>query len=121
MLRPVWPPAAVLFLGLLPVPSSAGAAEKPDAEQARFFQEQVRPILQANCLSCHGGEKKDSGPAVALEKPDDSLLLQAVNHQDRKMPPKGKLAQAQIDILTRWVKMGVPWPADAGIAKRSGP
>src|SRR5262249_45433376 len=40
-----------------------------------------------------------------------------------KMPPKGKLPQKQIDILTRWVKLGAPWSpaaANAG-AKRSGP
>jgi hypothetical protein len=27
------------------------------------------------------------------------------------MPPQGKLPQAQIDALTRWVRAGTPWPA----------
>ena len=79
-------------------------------------------------MSCHGGDKKikgglrltsreailkggDSGPAVDLDKPEQSLLLQAVNYREPKMPPKGKLPQAQIDILTRWVQMGIPWSA----------
>jgi len=61
MLRPVWPPAAVLLSALLAGSSPARATEKPDAEQTRLFQEQVRPILQTNCLSCHGGEKKVRG------------------------------------------------------------
>jgi mono/diheme cytochrome c family protein len=113
-------------------------AEQPSpAEQAKFFETQVQPILQANCLSCHGAEKKikgglnlmtrdgllkggKTGPAVTLEKPDDSLLLQAVRHEDLKMPPKGKLTKAQIDVLAQWVKMGVPW-SEKPIAKRHGP
>ncbi len=39
------------------------------------------------------------------------------------MPPKGKLAPAQIEILTRWVRLGLPWPAGGTTspAKRHGP
>jgi hypothetical protein len=136
MPRPVGVPATLLLLALAaPLP-----AAPPTAEQARFFETQVRPLLQAQCLRCHGGAKKvrgglrltsreallkggDSGPAVCLDKPDDSRLLHAVNYDDPKMPPKGKLPQAQIDVLTRWVKMGAPWPAEAGTVavKHTGP
>jgi mono/diheme cytochrome c family protein len=110
------------------------------SEAVKFFEMEVRPILQANCFACHGGEKKvkgglrlssretilkggDSGPAIVLDKPEASLLLQAVNYREPKMPPKGKLPQTQIDILTRWVKMGIPWPAGATSTsgKRHGP
>src|SRR5947209_8195239 len=65
-------------------------------ETAKFFEKEVQPILKANCFACHGGEKKikgglrltsreailqggDSGPAVDPEKPDQSLLLRAIN------------------------------------------
>jgi mono/diheme cytochrome c family protein len=125
---------------LLLVLPGAGLPAAPPSEPARFFETQVRPILQAQCLTCHGGGKKvrgglrltsrelllkggDSGPAVLFQKPDDSLLLQAVNYEDRKMPPRAKLPQAQIDVLTRWVQMGAPWPADAvkSLAKHTGP
>src|SRR5207244_2840207 len=51
-----------------------------------------------------------SGPAVSLAKPGESLLIRAVNYQGRQMPPQGRLPQAQIDTLTRWVRMGLPWP-----------
>src|SRR5262245_12823254 len=101
-------------LGLTLLVGAAGqgrGADRAEAEAGRILETQVRPILQAHCLACHGGEKKikgglrlssrkdlltggDSGPAVSLEKPEDSLLLLAVNHQDRKMPPRGKLPQA---------------------------
>ncbi|HLN26679.1 MAG TPA: PSD1 and planctomycete cytochrome C domain-containing protein [Gemmataceae bacterium] len=133
-------PAILMLLLLVGVSVPVQAAEPEAAKQTKFFETQVRPILQAHCLACHGGEKKvkgglrltsrenllkggNSGPAVSQEKPHESLLLQAINYQDLKMPPKGKLGKGQIDILTRWVKMGVPWAAGgAEIAvKRSGP
>ena len=53
----------------------------------------------------------DRGPAVSLEAPGESLLVEAINHRELKMPPKGKLPQAEIDALSRWVEMGAPWPA----------
>src|SRR5262249_5173639 len=65
-----------------------------------------------------GGEK---GPAVDLEKPEDSVLLAAVNHEGPKMPPKTKLPQQEIDILTRWVKTGLPWlPGGGDVVKTRG-
>lgn len=69
-----------------------------DPAQAAFFESRVQPILKARCLECHGGEAKvrgsfrvdsraavlrggDLGPAITLERPEESLLLQAI-HQD---------------------------------------
>lgn len=111
-------------------------ATSPEAEKLLFFENQVQPILQTNCLRCHGGGEKASGklrltsreealkggisgPAINLEKPGESLLLKAVNYvDDLEMPPSGKLPKTQIDILTKWVEMGAPWKASkASIAK----
>jgi mono/diheme cytochrome c family protein len=116
---------------------SARGEQPSRAEGARFFDTQVLPILQAHCVTCHGGEKVRSdlnltsreallkggkrGPAVSLDTPEESLLLQAVNQLDLKMPPKGKLPQAQIDILSSWVKMGAPWSETTVAVKRHGP
>ncbi|MEM7387470.1 MAG: DUF1549 domain-containing protein, partial [Verrucomicrobiota bacterium] len=34
--------------------------------------------------------------------------------EDHQMPPKGKLPQKEIDLLTRWVGLGLPWtPSEA--------
>ena len=99
---------------LLVLPRLAVAAE-PISVDAAFYEKEVLPVLEAHCLNCHGGEAKikgglrltsradvlkggDSGPAVSLEKPTDSLLLKAIGYEDDdlKMPPKGKLSPAQI-------------------------
>lgn len=101
-------------------------AAAPDAEGAKFFETQVQPILQSNCLRCHNEEKAKgelrldsreailkggaSGPAVKLDKPADSLLLKVLDYTgDVQMPPAGKLPKSQIDVLTRWVEMGLPF------------
>ena len=97
-------------------------------QQVRFFEDRVRPILKARCLKCHGegpkvkgGFRLDSreavlrggelGPAVSLSEPEASRLLQAIRYEELEMPPSGKLPAGEIDILTRWVKEGVPWTA----------
>jgi hypothetical protein len=108
--------------------SSAGPPAKsfPAADVA-FYEKEVLPVLRGNCLKCHGeGEKVrgglqltardlvlkggDSGPAVLLDNPGRSRLLQAINWRDGlEMPPKGKLPAKEIAVLTRWVEMGLPW------------
>jgi Planctomycete cytochrome C len=93
-----------------------------------FFETRVQPILKARCFKCHGGEAKvrgnfhvdsrsavlrggDLGPAITLERPEESLLLQAIHYDGLEMPPSGKLPGAEIGVLTRWVKEGLDRPA----------
>src|SRR5262245_24572157 len=94
---------------------AGGATSKAghDTDKEKFFDKEVKPILQANCFRCHGAESKikgnlrltsrddilkggANGPAVLLEKPEESRILDAINYRDLEMPPKGKLPQAQI-------------------------
>ena len=115
------------------IAQDSGATKAKDAgfddESIKFFEEKVQPILEKSCLECHGKDPDDlggslalisraailkggdSGPAIDLEDHSDSLLLEAVNYEFYEMPPSGKLPQAEIDILTKWVKMGAPWTA----------
>jgi mono/diheme cytochrome c family protein len=91
------------------------------SEQLEFYTSQVLPILKTHCLKCHGGGKTvkgglrltsrenilkggETGPAVSLDQPQESLLLEAINYQEFEMPPSGKLSAEHIAILTRWVK-----------------
>jgi len=105
-------------------------AVAPTAEQLRFFETSVRPVLAEHCLQCHGPEKQwanlrldardallkggDTGPAIVAGKPDESRLMRAVRQvdDDLKMPPEGpKLTDRQIADLARWIEMGAPFPA----------
>ena len=47
----------------------------------------------------------------SLERPEESLILQAIRYEGLEMPPSGKLPPARSTILTRWVKEGLAWPA----------
>jgi mono/diheme cytochrome c family protein len=126
----------LLWSMLAAVEPDGGAA--PTAEQLRFFETSIRPLLVENCHKCHGPKKQwaslrldsraamlrggDSGPAIVPGKPDESRLILAVRQvdEDLKMPEDGKLTDRQIADLARWVEMGAPYPAAAeeGTPKR---
>jgi hypothetical protein len=108
---------------------------RPTAEQARFFEAKVRPLLVEHCTQCHGAKKQqgglrldtaggfraggDKGPLVADPR-DNSLLLKAVRHEGPKMPPKKQLAKADVAVLADWVKMGAPWPEATATTRTRG-
>ncbi len=114
--------AALLLVTLL---STAGRAD----DGTDFFEKKVRPVLVEHCYSCHSaGAKKEkgglqldtpdairkggeSGPVVKA-KDEDSLLLRVVSHAPDvpAMPPKGKIPDAAVADLRKWVKMGAPLP-----------
>lgn len=53
-----------------------------------------------------------TGPAAVEGKSADSLLIQAVTHEHDKlkMPPSGKIPEADIAVLRSWIDGGVYWP-----------
>ena len=53
----------------------------------------------------------DSGAAAVAGDPAGSPLIEAIRYEhEPKMPPKGKLKDREIEVLTRWVALGLPWP-----------
>jgi Planctomycete cytochrome C len=107
------------------------AADQASAKDAAFFEERVKPILCGHCTSCHneqlqasdlsfytrkevldGGER---GPSVVPYKPDQSILIHAINRDGGlmqfpvMMPPGPKLPDEDIETLTEWVRRGAPW------------
>ncbi len=88
------------------------AADRPAVD----FVGQVRPILQARCLKCHGPDKQEGGlrldrreslvaggdsgePAIRPGKSSDSPLVHRVLGADpaTRMPPKGpRLTRSQL-------------------------
>ena len=132
-------PFSFLLAVIFSLPGLALAEDKKalkfTPEQIGFFEKEVQPVLENRCYKCHGDRKKVKGslrlisrasvlkggvigPAVHLENPDNSLILKMISYKDdeHQMPPKGKLPQAEIDLLTRWVKMGLPWTPGKGPA-----
>jgi len=106
------------------------AQDAPTADQREFFEAKIRPVLARNCYQCHSSDSKtalggltldsragirrggQSGPAVIPGKADQSPLIRAVRHENRKMPPSGKLPDAVIADLERWVAIGAPDPRE---------
>jgi cytochrome c553 len=91
-----------------------------------FFETNIRPLFARQCMACHsatagmGGLKLDSrenllkggarGVAVVPGKPAESLLVKAVMQSgELKMPPSGKLKDADIALLAQWIQMKAPW------------
>ncbi len=120
-----------MLLGLL----MASVLTQTDTTGAdrEFFETHVRPVLVQKCQGCHGPEKQKgdlrldskaamlaggkTGPAVVPGKPDESVLVEAINYGDLlQMPPKSKLPEKEIEALTRWVKSGAYFPEGAGAA-----
>jgi len=98
-------------------------------EEKIDFNAQVRPILNKNCISCHGGVKQSGGFGMifrenALGKtrngkigvfpghPEKSEMIARINHKDPeiRMPlEREPLKKEEIAILTRWIKQGAKW------------
>ncbi len=126
----------LLFVVGVAVPFSASAQERlASPEAVRFFETSIRPLLAEHCLKCHGPTKQradlrldsrasllkggESGPAVVVGHPDKSLLIHAVRQVAGapKMPEGKKLTDREINDLTRWVQMGLPFPEPVAQAK----
>lgn len=93
------------------------------------FSTQIKPILNNNCITCHGGVKKNAGfsllfkdeafartesgkPAIIPGDAANSEFIKRLQEDDLelRMPyEKPKLSDEEIDLLTRWVDEGATW------------
>jgi len=128
---------ALFLLGMVGRGVSAEPTDTPTADQLKYFETHVRPLLVEKCYRCHSDQKQsgqlrvdsreglllggESGPAVVEGHLEESLLLEAVNYKSLQMPPDSKLSDEQIEHLTRWVEMGAPWPAGEKVAPSRSP
>ena len=90
-----------------------------------LFSQQIVPLLQRRCLSCHNSEDRKgefslqtaaelaASGTVLQGKPDESLLLASVLPQAGQppaMPRDGKaLSASEADILRQWIAAGAHW------------
>lgn len=93
-----------------------------ESASARIFRQRVAPILENNCLMCHGELVQRSGldlrseaailkggsrgPAVVPGRPDQSLLIKLITHQDEPAMPMGmdKLPAQDVAAIREWVE-----------------
>ena len=93
------------------------------------FNEDVRPILNQRCITCHGGVKQagefsvlfrsealdttESGrPAIIPGHPGDSEMMRRITHHDaeERMPKDGPpLTNGEIETLAQWIEGGAEW------------
>ena len=105
------------------------AADDITADQLEFFETKIRPVLAESCYECHNSVDKQKGKlaldwreptlkggseglAVVPGKPEDSLLIKSIRHEDDlEMPSKApKLSDAVITDFVKWIEMGAPDP-----------
>lgn len=117
-------PASLLWLvfSLPGQPPSGTANQPPD------FHREVLPVLRDHCFKCHSHQAgKSKGGVVldsraALSEPGESghlpinVLVPAIRREKEAaaMPPAKPLDDRQVEILSRWVKAGSPWPGMDG-------
>ena len=122
-----WFAFSFTLMASIPAISLGKSARPDDSAAIKFFEKQVRPLLVANCFTCHsadtnsrGGLRVDDrngllvgggrGAAVVPGKPDESLLIKAVTRAgDLKMPPERPLSGEDIAILKQWIRDGAAW------------
>lgn len=93
------------------------------------YARDIQPLLAKRCVACHGPGTQEAGlrlddraaavaaldsgkHAIVPSEPDASELLARITatDPDLRMPPEGpRLADAQVDLLRRWIAQGAEW------------
>ncbi len=100
-----------------------GAAADDD-----YFRQQVAPIFEQRCVSCHSGAKPkgglsltnaksalaggENGAAIVPGAPIESMLLDYISGNKPAMPKSGPPLKAdEVAIVRHWIESGAAWPA----------
>ena len=110
--------------------TSFALATTAAADEAAFFETEVRPLLTEHCVDCHNADDQQGGirldgkshllseatgfAAVVPNDPSASRLLDVVAYHDDdiQMPPDGKLPDDAIAMLRQWIESGAYHPDD---------
>jgi hypothetical protein len=111
---------AFLMLGLY---SCSVFEEKID------YSSQVKPIINKNCITCHGGVKKQGGYSLLFKEEafakgksgkigivpgnaagSEFIRRLTLSDPEERMPhEKDPLSKEEINILTKWIDQGAEW------------
>lgn len=98
-------------------------------EEKISFNQDIRPILNKNCLGCHGGVKQSGGLGLVFREnalgktesgkfaiipgnPKNSEMMHRIRHTDPEMrmpldaPP---LSEEEMALIEKWIKQGADW------------
>jgi Planctomycete cytochrome C/WD domain, G-beta repeat len=119
-LLPLFAPVKHVFLLLF-----LALAPHSRAEDKITYQDQVLPLIEANCSKCHNADKKKadldltsyadalkgsgSGAVVASGNPDGSKLWKSLTHAEEPyMPPnRPKLGDKELEVFRKWIAGGL--------------
>ena len=123
-----WPLLVLSVIFFWPIQGKCSAGEtSPLTDAALHFEEQIRPILAAKCIKCHGADKDkgdlrihtvgwiltggENGEIVVPGNSKKSLfytLTTLDDDDDDVMPSKGKLlTPEQQNVFKRWIDEGL--------------
>ena len=106
-----------IAVGIALAPAAAVAAPPARVADAaaRQFEKDVRPVLLANCVGCHGKQSPAGGLRLDVPVPADKApeIVKRLNGDGgaAKMPPSGNLPAPKRDALVAWAAAGAHWPA----------
>src|SRR4029450_9259403 len=113
-LRRNWLRSVILHssIALMTLPLPASAQRDP------LFKSEILPVLEKNCVSCHGPNQKmarldlssfagmmegsSSGPVIAPGKPERSLMWKLI--ESGAMPQGGKLSTAEKQLIKSYIQ-----------------
>ena len=111
-----------LVLIFLALHFGLGGSSITAAEAPLSYERDIRPIFRAHCFDCHGATEEteggldlrlvrfmksggDSGPAIELHHPDQSLLIERI--ESGEMPPGDtRVSQQELETLNKWIEQG---------------
>ena len=80
------------------------------------FQDQILPIFQNSCASCHGGTRGEAGlnfssydgimKAISPGNPDKSKAYKAITSTFQLMPPDNALPEEKRILIRLWIEQG---------------
>ncbi|WP_236622318.1 DUF1549 domain-containing protein, partial [Novipirellula maiorica] len=98
------------------------------AEEPIDFAHDIVPILQRNCVTCHGGREAEGDFSIntrglmiesGMVEPEDSSTSELIrlitsDDPDEQMPPpdRPRLSANETTRLRRWIDQGMPWDDD---------
>src|SRR5712672_4526937 len=90
------------------------------AQRDPLFKTEILPVLEKNCVGCHGPERKmakldlssftgmmegsSSGPVIAPGKPERSLMWKLI--ESGQMPQGGKLTAGDKQLIRSYIELG---------------